>query len=144
MSSGSERYSLEIFDFSDAFFRQKGEEPPPQRGGKFVIMRYESGRAEYLVFSPSGHGVYHTDVVERFCRVERFRIDGVRLQKSGGFVIHDPDWSVVCGGRWERNEEEKRLRLYGSSQAYPACHLVSLRKRIARLPAMKGWKIDTK
>lgn len=141
---GTEGYSLEIFDFSDAFFRQKGEEPPPRRGGKFVVMRHESGGAEYLVFSPVGHCLYHTDIVERFCRSERFRIDGVRVQKSGGFVIEDPDWSVVCGGRWERNEEEQRLRLYGSSQAYPACRLVSLGKRIARLPAMGGWTIDTK
>jgi len=136
--------AFELLDFSDDFFRQKGEAIPPKRGGKFVVMRDEPGRAEYLVLSPVGHCLYHTDIVERFCRLERFRIDGMRLPKSGGFVINDPDWSVVCGGRWERNEEEKRLRIYGSSQAYPPCRLASLKKRIAGLPAMDGWEIDTK
>ena len=141
--NGSGIVSFEILDFSDAFFREKGEAVPPQRGGKFVVMRRASGRAGYLVLSPVGHCLYHTDIVERFCRLDRFRIDGVRLPKSGGFVIRDPDWSVVCGGRWERNEEERRLRLYGSSQAYPPCRLDSLKTEIARLPAMEEWTIDT-
>lgn len=132
-----------LLDFSGAFFHEKGEAVPPQRGGKFVVMRDEPGRAEYLVLSPTGHCLYHTDIVERFCRLERFRIDGVRLPKSGGFVIHDPGWSVVCGGRWEWNGEEKTLRVYGSSKAYPTCRLPALKERIARLPAMEGWKIET-
>lgn len=136
-------YSIEILDFSDAFWRGKGETTPRQRGGKFVVMRRESGKADYLVLFPVGHGIFHTDIVERFCRLERFRIDGDRSRKSGGFAIHDPDWSVVCGGRWEWNEETMRLRLYGSSQAYGTCKLASLKKRIARVPEMKGWKIDT-
>jgi len=136
--------TLEIFDFSDAFFREKGEATPSHRSGKFVVMRDSQGSAEYLVLSPQGHCLYHTDIVERFCLLERFQIDGVRLPKSGGFVIHDPSWSVVCGGRWELIEEGKRLRIYGSSQAYPTCHLVSLKESISRLPAMEGWEIDTK
>jgi len=135
--------TLEILDFSDAFFREKGEAPPPHRSGKFVVMKDSQGRAEYLVLSPQGHCLYHTDIVDRFCQLERFQIDGVRLPKSGGFVIHDPGWSVVCGGRWELIEEKKRLRIYGSSQAYPTCHLVSLKKSVAQLPAMESWEIDT-
>lgn len=142
--SQSDGFSFEIFDFSVDYFREKSQTIPVQREGKFVVMRHESGRTDYLVLFPVGHGIFHTDIVERFCRLQRFQIEGIRFQKGGGFVIKDPNWSVMCGGRWEWNEEGKRLRLYGSSQAYGTCNLVSLKKRIAHLPAMNGWKIETR
>lgn len=137
-------FYLEVIDFTEAFYSQKGEAIPSQRGGKFVVMRHESEKADYLVLFPVGHGIFHTDIVERFCQLERFKIDGIRSEKGGGFTINDPNWSAVCGGRWEWNEEGMRLRLFGVSQAYGTCNMVSLKKRITGIPAMKGWRIDTR
>jgi hypothetical protein len=133
--------SFEIIDLSDAFYREKGVPTPPARGGKFVVMRNEADDAEYLVLSPAAQSVYHTNVVERFCRLERFRIPGHFLKKGERFVIDDMDWKVGGGGKWDMDEEKKELRFHGSSQAYGTCLLVDLTNRVAGVPVMAGWRI---
>lgn len=135
-------YKIEVLDFSNEFFRQKGERIPQRRGGKFVVMRDDVRRFDFLVLSPSPQSIYHADIVERFCQMERFGISGDMLKKSSYFVIHDPNWSVVGGGRWDRLDPERRLCLFGSSQAYGATALGSLKKRLAKVPEMAGWRIE--
>lgn len=133
--------SFEIIDLSDGFYREKGEPTPSARCGKFVVMRNEADDAEYLVLSPAAQSVYHTNIVERFCRLERFGIPGHFLKKGGQFVIDDMDWIVCGGGKWDMDEEKQELRLHGSSQAYGTYLLVDLTNRVAGVPAMAGWRI---
>ena len=64
------------------------------------------------------------------------------LKKSSYFGIHDPNWSVAGGGRWNWLDTERRTRLFGSSQAYGASALGSLKKRLAKVPEMEGWRIE--
>jgi len=132
--------SFEIIDLSDAFYREKSVPTPPARGGKFVVMRNETDNAEYLVLSPAAQSVYHTNVVERFCRLERFRIPGHYLKKGERFVIDGMDWTVAGGGKWDLDEVKKELRFHGSSQAYGTCLLVDLTNRVAAVPSMAGWR----
>jgi|GEM_PF-465141 len=135
-------YKIEVLDFSDEFFRRKGERIPQRRGGKFVVMRDDNRKWDYLVLSPAAQSIYHADIVERFCQQEHFRISGFMLKKNNYFVIRDPDWSVAGGGRWDWLDTEKRLRLFGSSQAYGATALGSLKKRLAKVPEMAGCRIE--
>jgi len=135
-------YKIEVLDFSDEFFRQKGMGIPQRRGGKFVVMRDDNRKWDYLVLSPAAQSIYHADIVEQFCQLERFGISGTMLKKSSYFVIDDPNWSVAGGGRWDWLETERRLRLFGSSQAYGATTLGSLKKRLAKVPEMAGWRIE--
>lgn len=135
-------YSIEVLDLSDEYFRQKGEGTPQRRGGKFVVMRDDIRRLDYLVLSPSGQSIYHADIVARFCKLERFSISGDMLKKSSYFVIQDPNWSVAGGGQWDWLDIERRLRLFGSSQAYGATALGVLKKRLTKVPEMAGWRIE--
>lgn len=134
-------FPIEIIDFTDEFFRQKGKMVPPERNGKFVVMRDEAKEARYLVLSPVEQSVYHAQIVDQFCRLERFSVDGIYLKKNQYFVIKDVDWSVEGGGRWKYNETHKELRLYDSSQAYGACALKDLKKCLAKVSATAGWRI---
>ena len=131
--------SFEIIDLSDAFYRGKGKPTPTARGGKFVVMQNEADSAEYLVLSPAAQSFYHANVVEQFCRLERFKISGHYLKKGERYVLNHPDWMVTGGGMWDLDEVKKEIRFYGTSQAYGTCLLAELTKRISGVSSVAVW-----
>jgi len=133
--------SFEIVDLSEPFYAAKGKATPPERGGKFVVMRNDAIGAEYLVLSPAAQSFYHANVVEQFCLLERFRIPGHYMKKGERFVLDDPDWMVVGGGMWDMDALKKEVRFHGTSQAYGTVLMADLMKRIAGVPLMAEWKI---
>jgi len=139
----TDEVSFEIIDLSDIFYREKGMQTPPVRGGKFVVMRNETVNGEYLVLSPAAQSFYHANVVEHFCRMERFKISGHYLKKGERFVLDGRNWTVAGGGMWDLDEVKKELRFYGSSQAYGTCILVDLTNLVAGVPLMADWGILT-
>ncbi len=96
-------------------FRAAERKAAPQKAnGKFVQVRH--GSTEYLVFASRATASYHADIIERFCR-ER-DIPGVYNPSRKSFVIHDPAWVVVGGGKFEIDPEARRILLYDNSMAY--------------------------
>jgi hypothetical protein len=88
-------YKIQIVDFSNDYFRQRRDGMPEDREGKFVLMRDNGRKMDYLALSPSEQCTYHAEIVERFCR--RFRIRVSKTERPRRFLIQDSNW-VVAGG----------------------------------------------
>ncbi len=127
-----------FIDYSELYYSGGKNAPlPEKRSGKFVQLR--KADVEYLVFSPSGLTAYHADIVERFCRDRN--IGGVYNPGKKRFDIHDPDWTVAGGGKFEVDGLGKRLRLFDNSMAYGRFKSRGLRERILQTGAFKDFKV---
>jgi len=111
--------------------------PPAKRNGKFVQMRH--GETEYLVFSPREISPYHADILERFCR-ER-SIDGAYEDGRKRFSIHDAEWIIQGGGKFEIDETERYIRLYDNSMAYGRFDERGLREKIRQSDMLKDYEV---
>lgn len=130
--------SLKIIDYSDFCFRLLLSQPvPPLRGGKFVQLLH--GEDEYLIFSPARLSTYHANIVERFCSLEG--VAGGYEKENEHYAIYDPEWSVNGGGRWETDETQKTLRLFGSSLAYGRFDALWLAERLSATAEFKDYTI---
>ncbi len=103
-----------FFDHAQQYRTAEKEAFPQKRNGKFVQVRHD--KAEYLIFASREAAPYHADIIERFCK-ER-GIPGVYNASRKSFVIHDPAWIVVGGGKFEIDASDRRIRLYDNSMAY--------------------------
>jgi hypothetical protein len=124
-------------DFSKEYYGSKKTCIPEKRSGKFVQIRH--GDDEYLLFSPKELTPYHSDMVERFCR-ER-KIEGMRKGGEKNFVIHDPDWVIAGGGKFEIDGVAKRLRLYDDSMAYGKFDKKNILEKILSLGRFSGYEV---
>ncbi|MEO5359215.1 MAG: hypothetical protein H7843_02070 [Nitrospirota bacterium] len=130
---------MELIDYSDYYFRTKLKEAlPPQRSGKFVQIRENPGD-EFIVLSPSGLSTYHADIVRHFCNQNG--IKGLYNNEHKHFVISDPKWHVIGGGKWSIDEGLKTLRLYGYSQAYGSFNSLGLIEGLSKIISLSGYKI---
>ena len=115
-----------------------GLELPEQRAGKFI--QITDGNAEYIVLSPKALSAFHANIAERFC--EDHGVAGAyRSKKKEYYIIYDPDWQIVGGGFWEINDQEKYLKLEGSSQAYGKFHTDGLAEGLERTEHLQGYRV---
>lgn len=129
--------SFELIDYSDIYFRRiKKVEMPQRRGGKFVQIINEDIEKEYVVLSPKELSVYHANIVERFCMMQK--IDGSYNSKKDFFTIHDDDWVVVGGGIWVVDDDKKALELSGASKGYGTFEAQGLKRKIEEAAAFPG------
>lgn len=127
-----------LIDYTELCYRDEiGGETPDEVSGKFVQIR-DSG-AEYLVFSPKECAYYHANIVERFFLSRG--ITGSYNSKGDFYSIDHPDWTVVGGGQWIINRNERELRLLGESQAYGKFDHEGLKERILLLDEMSGYRV---
>ena len=126
-------------DYSRIYYREIGAALPDKIAGKFVQILNDSAE-EHLVFSPKEGSPYHADIVGRFC-TER-RIPGVYNNAHKHFDIHDPEWTVVGGGKFERDRIKKQLRLYDDSMAYGKFNGQGLKKKILSISAFSGYNVQ--
>ncbi len=110
---------------------------PPATAGKFVQIRHGADR--YLVFSPKELTKYHANIVERFCMDTG--IEGSYDGKREKFTIADQAWAIVGGGKFERDDEKKAIKLYDESMAYGKFDATGLQEMLAALPEFSGYRI---
>ena len=58
------------------------------------------------------------------------------------FDIHDPEWAVVGGGKFERDRKKKQLRLYDDSMAYGKFNGHGLKEKILSFSAFSGYNVQ--
>lgn len=115
------------------------DKTPGKSEGKFVQIR--TGNTEYLVFSTKEISPYHADIVERFCREKG--IPGSYNGQGKKFIIHDPQWVVCGGGKFEINAAEKYVRLYDNSMAYGRFVSEGLKEKILTMKNFHGYDLRT-
>jgi Janus/Ocnus family (Ocnus) len=115
-----------------------GKTPPDRTEGKFVQIR--NGGIEYLVFSTKDIAPYHADLVEKFC--EERNIPGSYVKERKRYDIHDPEWVVVGGGKFETDREKKSIILYDNSMAYGRFDPNSLEEKIHRTRELADYTVQ--
>lgn len=110
---------------------------PDKKNGKFVQIR--KGDTEYLVFSSKELAPYHAQIVEHFC-LER-GIRGTHEVEGKKFSIHDSDWVVVGGGKYETDKEHRYIRLYDDSVAYGKFDGKGLKEKIHTISELRGFEV---
>jgi len=130
--------SFQLIEYSEYYFKELAGEPVPEsRGGKFVQLR--NNDAEFIVMSPALLSKYHANIVERFCNLNN--LDGYWNSGKTSYQFVDVAWSVVGGGKWMINSNEKTLELGSSSQAYGRFDSAGLKKKILSLKTMKDYLV---
>lgn len=133
--------AFELIDYSTVFYKTIAKKPMPEkRGGKFIQIRNEEKKTEYLVLSPSELSSFHANIVERFCLLKG--IEGVyTTKKMDRYEIQDPEWVIVGGGKWSIDDNEKRLVLFDNSGVYGKFDAKGLRKKILDTGKLPGYEI---
>ena len=110
---------------------------PPVVSGKFVQIR--NGNTLYLIFTPKEFTKYHANIVERFCMDKG--IEGTYDAKREKFAILDQAWLIVGGGKFERDGNNKTVKLFDNSMAYGKYKAEGLKEALASLPELSGYTI---
>ena len=76
----------------------------------------------------------------RFC-AER-GISGVYNNIHKRFDIHEPEWTVVGGGKFAIDRRKKQLRLYDDSMAYGKFNGKGLKEKILSISALAGYNVQ--
>ncbi len=114
-----------------------GTSAPDVLAGKFVQIK--KNETEYLVFAPKEFAAYHANLVEQFCKDRGLK--GVHGEGKR-FVIHDPGWAVVGGGKFEMDKAKKLIRLYDNSMAYCRFESKGLKEKILSIKEFSGYKVQ--
>ena len=110
---------------------------PPVVTGKFVQIR--NGNTLYLIFSPKEFTKYHANIIERFCMDKG--LEGSYDSRREKFTIRDQAWQIVGGGKFERDDDKKAIKLYDNSMAYGRFDATGLKEMLAALPEFSGYTI---
>jgi hypothetical protein len=110
---------------------------PPLVSGKFVQIR--NGNTLYLIFSPRELTKYHANIVERFCMDKG--VEGRYDSKREKFFIQDQVWSIIGGGKFERDTDKKTIKLFDNSMAYGKFKAEGLMEALAALPEFSGYTV---
>lgn len=127
-----------LIDYSELYYSNVAKTAVPEkRKGKFIQIR--NRKTDYLVFSPTEFSPYHTNIVERFC-LDR-GIAGSCGGERKSFDIHDPDWTIAGGGKFEIDKAKKYVRLYDDSLAYGRFDTEGLKERIGQIDELSGYEV---
>lgn len=129
---------MTFIDYTPVFYASVAGAPVPSLvTGKFVQIR--QGSTLYLVLSPREFTKYHANIVERFCMDKG--IEGRYDAKREKFIILDQAWVIVGGGKFERDENKKAIKLYDNSMAYGKFDATGLKELLGTLPEYSGFII---
>lgn len=107
--------NLEYVDYSPLWFCDiNNESLPNKRSGKFILIT--NGSSRWAVFSPAELSKWHANIAERFCN--QHRIAGVYNAAQTKYNIHDKEWDIMGGGKWEIDDEQSMIVIFGASDAY--------------------------
>jgi len=129
---------ITFIDYTPLYYTSlAGTAVPRVTSGKFVQIRNRD--TLYLVLSPKEFTKYHANIVERFCMDKG--IEGSYDTKREKFTILDRAWVIIGGGKFERDENEKAIKLYDNSMAYGKFNMTGLKEALADLPDLAGYSI---
>jgi hypothetical protein len=111
---------------------------PPVVTGKFIQVR--NGDDLYLILSPKDLTKYHANIAERFC-MDR-GIEGGYDARRERFIIRDSAWEIIGGGKFERDGNNKAIKLYDTSMAYGKFVATGLKEALAALPDFSCYTIS--
>lgn len=127
-----------LIDYAEEYYSNTAKIPvPDKRTGKFVQIRNDT--TEHLIFSPKEFSPYHADIIERFCRQRG--IAGVYNRAHKCFEIHEPEWVIIGGGKFDFDKKGKYIRLYDDSMAYGKFDSEGLLERILQVKGLRGYKV---
>jgi hypothetical protein len=130
--------AIELVDYTPIYYTAIAKTAiPPVVIGKFVQIR--NGSTEYLVLSPREFTKYHASIVERFC-IEK-GIEGNYDAERKRYDIHDREWIVVGGGKFEFDAANKTIRFYDDSMAYGKFDAAGLPEKIRSIPSRSGYTV---
>jgi len=95
---------------------------------------------EYLIFSPKEFSRYHADIVKTYCQEKG--IDGIYDGQAKQFVIDDPSWVILGGGKFEMDREKMIIRIYDNSMAYGSFDARGLKEKIRSVKRMSGYRVE--
>ena len=127
--------SFVLVDYSAAVY---GDEPPTQRGGKFIQVRNLD--TEYMVLSLKQLTPYHANIAERF--FSEMRVAGGMNDKKTLFTLNDGEWEIVGGGSWEIDAAAQSIRLFGASQAYGQFERRGLAEQIKSVQGFAAYSVN--
>lgn len=129
---------MTLIDYTTFFYTSLSALPVPTVvTGKFVQIR--NGNTLYLVFSPKEFTRYHANIVERFCMDKG--IEGSYDSKREKFSITDQSWQIIGGGKFERDANNKTIKLYDNSMAYGKFDVTGLKETLGATPEFSGYTI---
>lgn len=126
--------SFVLVDYSAAVY---GNEPPAQRGGKFIQVRNLD--TEYMILSLKQLTPYHANIAERFFSEKR--VAGGMNDKRTLFTLNDGEWEIVGGGSWEIDAAARSIRVFGASQAYGQFRGSGLAERIRSVQGFAAYSV---
>jgi len=127
-----------FIDYTGLYFTAVAKTPVPVIiSGKFVRIR--NGTTDYVIFSPKEFTKFHANIVQRFCLDKG--IEGNYDPEGKRYDIPDRSWVVLGGGKFEKDENGKTLRLYDNSLAYGKFEKQGLREAISSLPEYAGFTV---
>ncbi len=119
--------NLEYVDYSSQWFCDINNEPlPDKRSGKFILIA--NGSSRWAVFSPAELSKWHANIAERFCR--QHNIAGTYNAAQTKYNIHDNEWHIMGGGKWEVDQAQSMMVIFGRSDAYGRVDLKLLAKQL--------------
>lgn len=128
-----------IIDYSPIYYTDIAKTTlPAVRNGKFVQLRHDD--TDYLILSPKEYSAYHADILERFC-LER-SIKGSYQEGKKRFDIHDAEWVVLGGGKYDIDETNSYIRFYDNSMAYGRFDARSLREGVLQSGMFKDYEVS--
>jgi hypothetical protein len=141
LEKGDKEVKIVVVDYSALYYSRVAKTAVPHtQSGKFVQLRHDD--TEYLVFSPREFAPYHADIVERFCKDKD--IPGVYSVPGKRFIIHDPAWVVVGGGKFELDTVTKNILLRDNSMAYGRFDSDGLRDKIHTIKKFRDYEVRIK
>ena len=127
-----------FIDYTGLYFAAVAKTAVPDlTSGKFVRIRNEA--ADYFVFSPKEFSKYHANIVERFCLDKG--IEGRYDPERKRYDIIDRSWTILGGGKFDKDTLRKVFRLYDDSMAYGKFEKQGLREAINALPEFSGFTV---
>ncbi len=127
-----------FIDYSRLYYTEVAKTAVPAViKGKFVQIRNES--TCYLIFSPSDFTKYHANIVERFCLDKG--IEGSYDPEKKRYSIHDRAWSILGGGKFDRDADKKAIKFYDDSMAYGRFNKNILKEMVNALPEFSGFTV---
>ena len=118
---------LEYVDYSSVWFCEiKKGSLPNKRSGKFILIA--NGGSRWAVFSPAELSKWHANIAERFC--DHYKIAGAYNAGQAKFNIQDNQWNIMGGGKWEVDEQQSMMVIFGRSDAYGRVDLKLLAEQL--------------
>jgi len=131
---------FELLDYSAIYFKSISKTNiPEKRSGKFIQIENEDDEKEYLILSPKELSIFHANIAERFCMINK--ISGSYNARKDFFEIHDLDWTVIGGGLWVIDDNATSLNLFDKSTMYGKFDSRDLKKKISTVKKLKDYSI---